>query len=80
MVCDRSNNKISNLEWVTRSENVSRSYQNNKEIKSNAIRLCRPVSARLLGALEWTSYSGGLMEAKSVLESIILTYVNVVKK
>lgn len=63
---DRSNNKVSNLEWVTRSENVSRSYQNNKERKSNAVRLCRPVAARLLGASEWTSYSG-VMEAERVL-------------
>lgn len=61
---NRSNNKLSNLEWVTRSENVTRSYKNNNERKSCARKLCKPIRARVIGACEWTLYPGGLCEAK----------------
>ena len=55
---NRSNNHLSNLQWVSRAENVRRSYQANKSRESNASRLSKPVRARKVGSAEWTSYPG----------------------
>jgi len=43
---DRTNNKASNLEWVTRSENIKHSYANNKKRKSSGGNLSKAVLAR----------------------------------
>ena len=40
---DRSNNKLSNLRWVTQSENVRASYANNKNRKSHAVARSKPI-------------------------------------
>ena len=46
---------------------MTRSYQNNKERRSNAIKLCKPVRARVVGTLDWTKYPGGLNEVERAL-------------
>lgn len=55
---NRSNNILSNLQWVSRAENMRRSYQNNQSRQSNASRLSKPVRARKVGSTEWTLYPG----------------------
>ena len=40
---DRSNNKLSNLRWVTRSQNVRASFEKNKNRKSHAVARSKPI-------------------------------------
>jgi hypothetical protein len=47
-----SNNCITNLEWVSVSENVQHSYATNTHRKSNAKKLSKPIMGRKIGA-EW---------------------------
>jgi len=61
---NRSNNHLSNLQWVSRAENVRRSYQNNQSRASNASRLSKPICARKGGSIEWTLYNGANEAAK----------------
>jgi hypothetical protein len=64
---DPQNNRVSNLEWVTPSENVQRSHANNNR-KSCAPKLAKPVRGRRVGAAEWTSYPLGASEAARELD------------
>ena len=52
-----SNNKASNLRWVSAARNIQLSYENNKDRKSNAFKTSKPVKGRKVGTLEWTSYA-----------------------
>ena len=61
-----SNNKASNLRWVSHARNVQLSYENNKDRKSNAFKTSKPVKGRKVGTLEWTSYAGSSDAARSL--------------
>ena len=65
---DTSDSRVSNLEWVTRSENVKHSYLFNKKRKYNGTKRVKPVRARKLGTNEWIVYSGGASEAARILQ------------
>jgi hypothetical protein len=53
---DPSNNRLDNLRWANRSEQVRHSYATNETRGSNAQRTSKPVLGRALGAQEWTRY------------------------
>jgi plasmid maintenance system antidote protein VapI len=53
---DPSNNRLDNLRWANRSEQIRHSYATNKKRASNAQRTSKPVLGRALGAQEWTQY------------------------
>ena len=63
---DPSNNKASNLRWVSASRNVQLSFKNNKARKSNAPKRSKPVKGRKVGTWEWTSYASTEHAAKSL--------------
>lgn len=50
------NNRVENLEWVTRQENIRRSFANNKKRKSNAFKQSKPVKACKVGTDEWIRF------------------------
>jgi hypothetical protein len=51
-----SNNRIENLRWANRSEQIRHSYATNEKRASNASKLSKPVLGRALGTHEWTEY------------------------
>ena len=51
-----SNNKRSNLEYVTHSENISHSYKTNTNRKSSATKQSKPVLGRQIGTEVWIKY------------------------
>jgi hypothetical protein len=53
---DPSNNRLDNLRWANRSEQIRHSYATNKTRGSNAQRTSKPVLGRVLGTQEWTQY------------------------
>eukprot|EP00746_Dinoflagellata_sp_MGD_P110284 gnl/MRDRNA2_/MRDRNA2_47353_c0_seq1.p1 gnl/MRDRNA2_/MRDRNA2_47353_c0~~gnl/MRDRNA2_/MRDRNA2_47353_c0_seq1.p1 ORF type:complete len:180 (-),score=10.15 gnl/MRDRNA2_/MRDRNA2_47353_c0_seq1:446-961(-) len=54
---DRSNNAVSNLQWVTPAENVHHSFENNPSRGRTGGRWnCQPVRARNIGSHDWTLY------------------------
>ena len=53
---DPSNNRLENLRWANRSEQVRHSYATNKKRASNAPKQSKPVLGRALGTEEWTQY------------------------
>ncbi len=58
-----SNNHFRNLEWVTGAENTKRSYLTNKNRRSNAAKVSKPVFARKHKTHdEWVEYPS-MMEA-----------------
>jgi hypothetical protein len=61
-----SNNRLDNLRWANRSEQVRHSYATNKKRASNAQRTSKPVLGRALGTQDWTQYPS-TMEAARVL-------------
>jgi hypothetical protein len=61
-----SNNKVGNLEWVTRTENMQHSFQTNVERKSNAPRMAKMLRGRAKGQDEWKDYAS-VMEASRIL-------------
>ena len=63
---NRSNNRLDNLEWATRRENIRHSYATNKNRRSNAKKRSKPVEARRLGADEWVWYPSGKAAAEAL--------------
>jgi hypothetical protein len=61
-----SNNRLDNLRWANRSEQVRHSYATNKTRGSSAPKLSKPVLGRPLGTEEWTQYPS-IMEAARAL-------------
>jgi hypothetical protein len=64
---DPSNNRLDNLRWANRSEQVRHSYATNKKRASNAPKQSKPVLGRALGTEEWTRYPS-VNEAARALE------------
>ena len=54
---DPSNNRLENLRWASRSEQVKHSYATNKDRASNAPKQSKPVEGREIGAEEWVWYA-----------------------
>jgi hypothetical protein len=63
---DPSNNRLDNLRWANRSEQVHHSYATNKKRASSAPKQSKPVLGRALGTEEWTQYPS-VNEAARVL-------------
>ena len=62
----RSNNRLENLRWASRSEQIKHSYATNENRGSNAQRMSKPVEGRVLGAEEWVPYASGAEAARSL--------------
>jgi len=61
-----SNNRLENLRWANRSEQVKYSYATNKNRASNAMRTSKPVEGRVLGAEEWVPYASSAEAAREL--------------
>ena len=61
-----SNNRLENLRWANRSEQIQHSYATNEARGSNAQKTSKPVEGRELGAEEWVPYASN-MEASREL-------------
>ena len=61
-----SNNRLDNLRWANRSEQVRHSYATNKTRASSAPKQSKPILGRALGTQEWTQYQS-TAEAARVL-------------
>ena len=61
-----SNNRLENLRWASRSEQIKHSYTTNETRASNAPKLSKPVEARVLGAEEWVPYASIMEVARSL--------------
>eukprot|EP00964_Phaeocystis_antarctica_P038409 scaffold21976_cov56-Phaeocystis_antarctica.AAC.8 len=64
---DPANNRADNLEWVTRSENVQRSYDTNADRKSSAPKKSKPVLGRRHGSEEeWVEFESARAAAREL--------------
>ena len=63
---DPSNNRLDNLRWASRSEQVRHSYATNKKRASNAPKRSKPVLGRALGTQEWTQYPSTAEAARAL--------------
>ena len=61
-----SNNRLENLRWASRSEQIKHSYATNKNRGSSAQRLSKPVEGRVLGAEAWVPYASSTEAARSL--------------
>ena len=61
-----SNNKLSNLEYVTRSENINHSYKTNTNRKSSATKHSKPIMGRQLGTEVWIKYPSACEAARNL--------------
>ena len=59
-----SNNRLYNLRWANRSEQVRHSYATNKKRASSAPKQSKPVLGRALGTEEWTQYPSSAEAAR----------------
>lgn len=62
---DSSNNRLSNLRWVTHKANMRHQVDLSKR-KSNAPKRSKPVMGRKLGEEEWTTYSSACDAARAL--------------
>ena len=79
---NRSNNRLTNLEAMTSSQNVQHSYATNETRASSAGKQSKPVRGRKCGEKEWTTYASA-SEAARALElksSSVSAVVNKKKK
>ena len=63
---DPSSNRLENLRWASRSEQVKHSYATNETRGSSAQRTSKPVEARKLGAEEWVPYASSHEAAREL--------------
>jgi hypothetical protein len=63
---DPSNNRLDNLRWASRSEQVRHSYATNEARGSNAPKQSKPVLGRPLGTHEWTQYASTMEAARAL--------------
>ena len=61
-----SNNRLENLRWASRSEQIKHSYATNKNRESSAQRTSKPVEGRVLGAEAWVPYASSMEAARSL--------------
>ena len=61
-----SNNRLENLRWASRSEQVKHSYATNEARASNATKRSKPVEGRKLGAEAWVPYASSHEAARSL--------------
>ena len=63
-----SNNRLTNLRWASRSEQIVHSYSTNTSRLSNAGRQSKPVKGRRMGTEEeWTTYKSAHDAARMLL-------------
>jgi hypothetical protein len=63
---DPSNNRLENLRWANRSEQINHSYATNENRASNAPKQSKPVEGRVLGAEEWVPYASSNEAAREL--------------
>ena len=61
-----SNNRLSNLRWLSHSEQTKHLYASNSQRQSNARRLSKPVRARKCGDEAWTVYESITAAARAL--------------
>jgi hypothetical protein len=61
-----SNNRLENLRWASRSEQIKHSYATNKNRGSSAPKRSKPVEGRVLGAEAWVPYASGEEAARGL--------------
>ena len=61
-----SNNRLENLRWASRSEQVKHSYATNKNRASNAPKRSKPIEGRVLGAEAWVPYASSHEAAREL--------------
>jgi hypothetical protein len=61
-----SNNRLDNLRWANRSEQIRHSYATNETRASNAQRTSKPVWGRMLGTQEWMQYPSTAEAARAL--------------
>ena len=61
-----SNNRLENLRWASRSEQMKHSYATNKNRASSAPKRSKPVEGREVGAEEWVPYASSHEAARSL--------------
>ena len=74
-----SNNCLSNLRAVTRSQNIRHSYDTNTERGSSALKRSKPVRARKRNTEEWTTYAS-INDAARRLDLSLASISSVLKK
>ena len=63
---DPSNNRLDNLRWASRREQIRHSYATNETRASNAPKRSKPVLGRELGTEEWAQYPSTQEAARSL--------------
>jgi hypothetical protein len=61
-----SNNRLENLRWASRSEQIQHSYATNENRASSAPKRSKPVEGRKLGAEEWVPYASSAEAAREL--------------
>ena len=61
-----SNNRLENLRWASKSEQIQHSYATNKNRGSNAPKQSKPVEGRVVGAEAWVPYASSHEAARSL--------------
>ena len=61
-----SNNRLENLRWASRSEQIKHSYATNENRGSSAPKRSKPVEGRVLGAEAWVPYASSMEAAREL--------------